>query len=98
MLFHVSWEFIDTTEEAERRSLEVFSNWQPPAETQFQGFYGYADGGGGFAIIETGSAAALARAMAPFTPWLSFTARLILPIEEASQIAGEAVAMRDRIG
>jgi len=97
MLFHVSWEFIDTSEEAERRNLNVFSNWSPPAETVFKGFYGFADGGGGFAIIETDSASALARAMAPFIPWLSFTARVILPIEESAQIGGEAVAFRDNI-
>lgn len=98
MLFHVSWEFIDTAEEAERRSLNVFANWAPPAETQFVGFYGFADGGGGFALIETDSAAALAKAMAPFTPWLSFTTRVVLPIEESAQIAGEAIGFRDNIG
>ena len=46
MLFHVMWEFVDTTEEGERRSLSVFSQWQPPEGAQFQGFYGFADGGG----------------------------------------------------
>lgn len=98
MLFHVSWEFIDTTEEAERRVLDVFSNWQPPAGTDFSaGFYGYADGAGGFAIVETDSAAALARATAPFSPWLSFTARPILPIQESAQISGEGVAFRDSV-
>ena len=68
MLFHVEWEFIDTSEAGEKRSLEVFSKWQPPEGAQFQAFYGYADGTGGFAIIEADSAAALAKASAPFTP------------------------------
>ena len=95
MLFHVEWEFIDTSEAAEKRSLEVFSKWQPPEGAQFQAFYGYADGTGGFAIIESDSAAALARASAPFTPWLKFTAKPILPVEEASAIAGEAIAFRE---
>ena len=44
MLFHVEWEFIDTSESADKRSLQVFSNWQPPAGAQFQAFYGFADG------------------------------------------------------
>lgn len=97
MLFHVSWEFIDTSEESERRSLNVFSKWAPPAETTFQAFYGFVDGSGGFALVETDSAAALSRAVAPFSPWLSFTVRPVLPIEEAAQIGGEAVAFRDSV-
>jgi Domain of unknown function (DUF3303) len=27
MLFHVTWEFSDTSEEADRRSLAVFAAW-----------------------------------------------------------------------
>src|SRR5437773_1844437 len=64
---------------------------------QFQGFYGYGDGTGGFAIIEADSATALAKASAPFTPWLRFTARPILPVEEATAIAVEAIAFRDSV-
>ena len=98
MLFHVSWEFTDQTEEGNRRSLEVFSKWAPPAGAEFKGFYGYADGAGGVAIIEVDSAATLARTTAPWTPWLTFTATPIIPIEESSAIAGEAIAFRDSIG
>ncbi len=97
MLFHVAWEFIDTTEDGERRSLDVFSKWQPPAGAEFKGFYGFASGGGGFAIIEVESAATLARTAAPWTPWLRFTATPILPIEESSAIAGEGVSFRDSV-
>ena len=98
MLFHVTWEFTDQTEEGERRSLEVFAKWQPPEGAQFHGFYGFADGSGGIALIEVDSAATLARTTAPWTPWLSFQATPILPIEESSQIAGEAIAFRDSVG
>ncbi len=38
MLFHVTWEFIDTSEDGIRRSLEVFSKWQPPTGAEFKGF------------------------------------------------------------
>ena len=98
MLVHVEWEFTDTSEAGEKRSLDVFSKWQPPEGTQFQAVYGYADGTGGFAIIEAESAAALAKASAPFTPWLRFSAKPILPIEEASAIAIEALAFRESVG
>jgi hypothetical protein len=97
VLFHVTWEFTDQSEEAEKRSLEVFSRWQPPAGAEFQGFYGFADGSGGVAIIEADSAATLARTTAPWTPWLRFVVTPIVPIEEATAIGAEANAFRDSV-
>ena len=97
MLFHVTWEFTDQSEEGERRSLAVFADWQPPAGADFQGFYGWADGTGGVAIVEVDSAATMARTTAPFTPWLTFTVIPIVPIEEAAAIGAEAVAFRDSV-
>ena len=75
MLFHVSWDFIDTTEDGARRSLNVLAGWQPPAGAEFKGFYGFADGRGGVAIIEADSVATLTRTTAPWTPWLRFRTR-----------------------
>jgi hypothetical protein len=97
MLFHVIWEFTDQSEDAEERSLSVFAQWQPPAGADFQGFYGFADGSGGVAIVEVDSAATLARTTAPFVPWLNFTATPILPIEEVAAIGAEANAFRDSV-
>lgn len=98
MLFHVTWEFVDQSEEAERRSLEVFQVWQAPAGAEFQGFYGFADGSGGVALIEADSAQALARTTAPWAPWLRFEVTPIIPIEESAAIAGEGIAFRDSVG
>ena len=95
MLFHVEWDFTDTSEESEKRSLEVFSRWQPPEGTDFQAFYGYADGTGGFAIVEADTAAALAQATSPFIPWLRFTVKPILPVRDSAAIAGSGIAFRD---
>jgi hypothetical protein len=97
VLFHVTWEFINQSEESERRSLAVFAQWQPPAGAEFQGFYGFADGTGGVALIEVDSAATLARTTSPWTPWLRFTATPIVPIEESSAIGAEGVAFRDSV-
>lgn len=97
MLFHVAWQFTDQSEDAERRSLNVFQQWQPPAGAEFQGFYGFVDGTGGVAIVEVDSAATLARTTAPWTPWLAFQVTPIVPIEEATAIGGEAVAFRDSV-
>jgi Protein of unknown function (DUF3303) len=98
MLFHVTWQFTDTTEASVRRNLDVFEKWQPPAGAEFKGFYGLSDGSGGIALIEVDSAATLARTTAPWTPWLRFTVTPIIPIEESTGIAGEAVAFRDSVG
>lgn len=93
MLFLVTWEFSDRSSTGQQESLAAFSKWQP-GPAQFQGFYGYADGSGGCAIVEAADAATLARTTAPFTPWLTFTAKVLLPIQESAQIAGEAMAWR----
>jgi hypothetical protein len=95
VLFHVTWDFVDTSEDAIRRNLAYFSQWKPPDGFDFKGFWGFADGSGGVAIVEADSATTLARATAPFTPWLRFNTTPILPVEESAAIAGEAVAARD---
>ena len=98
MLFHVTWEFIDTSEAGQKRSLSVFSKWQPPAGADFSGgFYGFSDGTGGVALVEVDSAETLSQTIDPWTPWLRFKVTPIVPIERSSQIATEAVAFRDSI-
>jgi hypothetical protein len=94
MLFHVTWDFIDRSETSQERSRHLFSKWTP-GPAQFQAFYGFADGNGGVALIEAGSAADLAKTIAPWTPFLKFTTQAILPIREASDILGVAAAWRD---
>ena len=65
---------------------------------KFQGFWGYADGSGGAAIVEVDNATTLAKATFPFTPWLRFTTTPIIPIEESAAIAVEAAAARASVG
>lgn len=95
MLFHVTWTFINTSEEGQKRSLGLFSQWEPPAEANIQGFYGYADGTGGAMIVDVPDATTIARMTATWTPWLLFESKPILPIEESAGISGEAVAYRE---
>ena len=94
MLFHLTWEVADSRQEAIQGDLAFLSQWKPPDGFEFKGFWGFADGSGGVAIVETDSAATLAKATAPFTPWMRFTTTPILPIEEASAIAREVAAAR----
>ena len=97
MLFHVTWQNRDASEQEMRRSLTVFAAWQPPPEARFLSFYGTVDGHGGVAIIEADSAQALARATAPWVPWLAFTVTPIVPMEEMAGIAAEAIAFRESV-
>ncbi len=87
MLFHVTWDYIDNSDEAQREGIATLGKWQPPAGAEFKGFYSFADGSGGVAIIEVDSAATLARTTAPWTTSLSFTASPIIPIEESTAIS-----------
>jgi Domain of unknown function (DUF3303) len=94
VLFHVTWEFKDSSEAGQKRTLQLFSKWTP-GPAQFQAFYGFADGGGGVALIEAASAADLAKSIAAWTPWLKFTARVLLPVRESSEISAAGMAWRD---
>jgi hypothetical protein len=96
MLFHVTWDFIDSSEAGQKRTLHLFSKWQP-GPGKFHAFYGFADGNGGVAIIEAANAADLAKTVAPWTPFLKFTTRVILPVQESSAISSAAASWRDGI-
>lgn len=98
MLFHVMWTTVNPTEDRQARSLEVFSKWTPPEGADFKGFYGFAHGNGGVAIIEADSVATLTRTIAPWGAWFDFTATPILPIQESTGIAGEALAWVNSLG
>lgn len=96
-LYHLTWTFNELSEDALKRSLAVFSAWEPPEGQEFIGFYGNADGSGGVAIIEADSHEVIARAAAAFAPWVSFSAAPIVPIEAAAAIGAEGIAFRDSV-
>jgi hypothetical protein len=97
MLFHVTWNFVDPTEDSERRHVALFAAWQPPAEAEFQAFYINVDYSGGMAILEVESASTLADTMAPWLPWLRFHATPIEPVEQSIARRREAIAFRDSV-
>ena len=96
MLFHVTWDVIDVSDTNQKRSFELFSKWEP-GPGRFEAFYGFADGGGGVGLIEAGTAADLAKTLAPWVTHLRFTARVILPIREAVEISTAAASWRGSI-
>jgi hypothetical protein len=98
MLFAVTWvPASGLTEERDKRTLKMFSNWRPPAGVEFKGFYDYADGHGGIAIVEAASAETILETTAPWAIFFSFTARPLVPSEKAAAIYEKAIAWRDSI-
>jgi Domain of unknown function (DUF3303) len=98
MLFAIVWtNRAGATEDTDKRSLKLFTNWKPPAGLDFKGFYDYADGNGGIAIAESNSAEALLEATAPWTVFFNFTIRPIVPSDRSPAIFEKAMAWRDSI-
>ena len=62
------------------RSLRLFSDWRPPVA--FKDQWDFASGGG-MGLIEADSPAALAGAIAPFTPFFEFKLEQVTSVEEA---------------
>ena len=76
MLFAVSWVARGgLSEERDKRTLKLFTNWQPPAGFEFKGFYDYVDGNGGMAIVETSSAEVMLEVFAPWATFFEFTVK-----------------------
>ena len=98
MLFAITWTNRGSaSEETDKRTLKLFKNWQPPAGLDFKGFYDYADGNGGIAIAESNSAEVLLEATAPWTTFVDFSIRPIVPTDKSPAILEKALAWRDSI-
>lgn len=83
------------SEEAEKRSLQLFTSWQPPFE--FKAHWARARGDGGIAIVETDSAAALLEGLAPWQPFFDFDISPVVGVEEAVPIFMKVNAWRDSV-
>ena len=98
MKYVVMWETRQSTrEETQARGLDVFSKWSPSEGTDFQQFLGRVGGRGGFAAVETGDPALVAKDMATFGPFFEFSLYPVLKIAETAAIGMEAVQMRASI-
>jgi Domain of unknown function (DUF3303) len=98
MLFAITWvNRAGATEETDKRVHALFKAWQPPAGLDFKGFYDYADGEGGIAIAEASSAEVILEASAPWSTYLRFTIRPIVPTDKSPAILEKAIKWRDSI-
>lgn len=87
----------DPSEEKQKRILQLFTNWQPPAGFEFKTHYFRADGNGGIAIVEAASAAALAEGIAPWAPFFYFEISPIVEATEGVPIFQRVNAWRDSV-
>ena len=95
MKYVVAWETRENaSEDQQERGLQVFGNWQPDENADFQQFVGRIDGRGGFAIVETDDPAILAKDMALFGPFFEFSVYPVLDIQETAQLGMEAIQIR----
>ena len=98
MLFALTYTPRDgASEERDRRTVKLFTNWQPPAGFEFKGFYDYADGNGGIALVETSSAELMLEATTPWAAFFEFTVKPLVPVAQSTPIFEKAIAWRDSI-
>jgi len=96
MLFVITWKEKFTSEDQEKRGLQLLGNWQPPEGVEFKHFYARVDSGG-FAIVEADTAENILRTAAPWAVYMDFELAPIVEMDQAGPIFGEAQAWRDSI-
>lgn len=83
------------TEEAQKRSLQLFTQWSPPFE--FKAHYARGDGNGGVAIVESDSAEAIVEGTTPWLPFFEFDVTPVVDIQAAVQVFQRAYQWRDAV-
>jgi hypothetical protein len=83
-----------------RRGLVLFSKWTTPSSTTYHQFVGRADGGGGFAVIETDNPSDLTDATGKFGHLLDYQIYPVVDIDQSAQSMEEGAEFRelDQIG
>ena len=95
MLFSALYKPRSPSEEAEKRSLQLFMSWQPPFE--FKAHYARGDGEGGIAIIEADTAEQVIEGIAPWVPFFTFEVTPVVSIENAVPLFVKANEWRDSV-
>jgi hypothetical protein len=96
VLFAAIYTTTNTSEEAQQRSLQLFTSWQPPID--FKAHWARADGNGGIAIFEADDATVVLEAIAPFTPFFDFETVPVVDIEQAVPVFAKSQEWRASVG
>lgn len=84
-----------TTEESQKRSLQLFTQWSPPFE--FKVHYARGDGKGGIAIVESDTAEAVVEGVSPWAPFFDFEVMPVVDIQAAVPLFQRTNAWRDSV-
>jgi hypothetical protein len=87
----------DLSEENQKRVVQVFTSWAPPAGVEFKAHYEFADGSGGIVIMEVSTAAALYEGNVAFSPFMHFRVEPLVDIKEGVPIEMKVFAWRDSV-
>jgi len=83
-------------ENAQKRVLEVFKDWQPPASVTILQFLVRVGSFGGYMLLETNDVAAIQKSTSTF-PAFQFSVEALLDIKDAVAAEMEAIAWRDSL-
>ena len=83
-------------EQAQKRVLELFQQWQMPEQLTFHQFLVRVGEFGGYAVVETDDPAALHKAASTFAVF-QFRVEPVLDVMDAVAAESEAIAWRDSV-
>ena len=83
MLFLAIYKFHNPSEELDKRTLKLFTNWQPPFE--FKGHWARGDGQGGTAVFEADSAEQVLEGISPWLAFFDFDVTPAVDIQQAGR-------------
>jgi hypothetical protein len=83
------------SEDSAKRTLQLFTNWQPPFT--FLHHWAFADGSGGFGVVDTDSPEALMEGIAPWIAYFEFELMPVIEIEQAVPIFMKVNQWRDSV-
>ena len=95
MLVAVDYRFRSGTDPA--LALKRFLGWTPPSGYEIRHHWSRADGMGGILIVESGSAAVMLEASAPYSDLLDIDFIPLVDIVEAVPILQNAMVWRDSV-
>ena len=95
MLFLAVYKFHNPSEELDKRTLKLFTNWQPPFE--FKGHWARGAGQEGVAIFEADSAEQVLEGISPWSAFFDFDVTPAVDIQQAVPILMKGNEWRDSI-
>lgn len=84
------------TEEDQRRVLQVFRGWTPPAGIEIKAHY-LAVSGGDYVIVEATSVAAMIEAVTNWAPYVTYQVTPIVEVADGVGAIDRAVSVRSAI-